>query len=85
MIADVTPPTDRPMGANINVRMTLEQRAALQDVADELGVDVSTVARVALGLGLPNTRSAIENAIDEAQSASITDAVRSRAKTSKRR
>jgi hypothetical protein len=80
MIADVTPEKPSPpMAASMNVRMTLEQRQQLQDVADELGVDASSVLRVALGLGLPKTRSAIEDAIDEAQSGSITDAARSRA------
>jgi hypothetical protein len=55
------------MAANLNVRMTLELRQELQNVADAHGVDVSHVARIAMEKGLPQASRAIERAIDRAE------------------
>jgi hypothetical protein len=59
---------------SLSVRITLEQYEQLQETADSLAVDLSTVVRTALGIGIPRARDAIEDAIDEARARAPQDA-----------
>jgi predicted DNA-binding protein len=52
---------------SLSVRIPLELYQDLQGIADSLGVDLSTVVRIALVEGAPRSRSVIEDAIDEAE------------------
>jgi predicted transcriptional regulator len=68
MIAQVPTPKRPPaMAASMNVRMPLELRQRLQDVADAHDVDVSHVARIAIAEGLAGAADAIATAIDRAE------------------
>lgn len=55
------------MGGNLSLRLPLKLYEELEIVADQTGVSVSDVARIALSEGLSAAHASIERAIDDAQ------------------
>lgn len=62
MIANVPADSQQRNSASLNVRMTADQHTQLQEVADDLGVGLSTLGRLALQLGLEPARDQIASA-----------------------
>ena len=62
-------PAQQPerMTSTLSVRMPRAEMGQLEDTADQLGVDLSYVARRALALGLGAAHREIANAIDNAE------------------
>ena len=62
-----TPRGRQRLSASINVRLTPDQLAHLEAVADRHGVDLAYVARTALDLGMTPADRSIEAAIESAE------------------